>query len=533
MSRDWLFEEKMMEKVISEKVGIRNLALVLIYFILGYVTHLSVFLYKLGTKDSNVAGMFHYTPDWEATLGRFMIKPIDAFNSYLSVPMFTCTVAILLFAVGACLVLNILELDDLIYQIVVGGILVVNPCVGFTLTGFYCCMDYALSYILACLFAYFIKKEMKVINAIVAGIMLVLTLAIYQAYLGVAVSLCLFIIIFSLVKGEEIFSTLKKGIYMAIVGGVSTIAYYITMNIVLKCMNLEVSGYGGADSIFKTTILDLKIAIAVSYQDFIFYLADYAGVMSPHFYRGKVYFVVLVALFVASLITLIVKKQLYKEPIRVVGIGLLTILFPIAACVIMFVVKGRGMHMFMVQSLFLVFVLFGVIVYYFQNEYEGKRVGTIVGALFLIITFLYGYEMYAINNATYEYNHMIRNNMVSSAERILAEAEQLEGYETESEFCFAGYMVNSYPVYTYLEQMAYPGLTTLDCDIYRFNQAIIENIYREDIGCWLTLCNEEKYSEIVSSQEFKEMPVYPNNGSVKMLNGYVVVKMEEKPPMPE
>ena len=42
-------------------------------------------------------------------------------------------------------------------------------------------------------------------------------------------------------------------------------------------------------------------------------------------------------------------------------------------------------------------------------------------------------------------------------------------------------------------------------------------------------CSKENYNKIINSKEFKEMPVYPDKGAIKMIDDILVVKLTDKP----
>ena len=59
-----------------------------------------------------------------------------------------------------------------------------------------------------------------------------------------------------------------------------------------------------------------------------------------------------------------------------------------------------------------------------------------------------------LNNGTYEYFHIRHNSAIATGNRVLAIAEMLPEYKSETEFCFAGAFNNDYPVDTYLEKIS-------------------------------------------------------------------------------
>ena len=44
--------------------------------------------------------------------------------------------------------------------------------------------------------------------------------------------------------------------------------------------------------------------------------------------------------------------------------------------------------------------------------------------------------------------------------------------------------------------------------------------------------SDDEYAAIVNTSQFAEMPVWPEKGSVAMIDGFAVVKFTEEPPMP-
>lgn len=52
------------------------------------------------------------------------------------------------------------------------------------------------------------------------------------------------------------------------------------------------------------------------------------------------------------------------------------------------------------------------------------------------------------------------------------------------------------------------------------------------LGEDLHFCEPLKYLEVVSSDEFKNMNIYPNENSVQIIDGVMVVKMTDNPPIP-
>lgn len=49
-------------------------------------------------------------------------------------------------------------------------------------------------------------------------------------------------------------------------------------------------------------------------------------------------------------------------------------------------------------------------------------------------------------------------------------------------------------------------------------------------GLWIGEVDNDEYLDIIDSEEFADMPLYPAEGSLQMFDDILVVKLEEDPP---
>lgn len=512
----------------------KNIYNVLFFFVVGMIAHAGIWVYKIASTDCNSAGLFHYTPDWEVTLGRWLIPVVDSIRYYLSVPFFVGPIAVLLFAIGTVLVLNILEIDSDVHRYVVGSVLMVTPCVGNTLLFYYCADSYAIAMICACMYVHFIKKKSSVTNFVIGTCFLIVSLGLYQAYLGVAAVLCAATLILVILDNKVTkIDIIKKAIYMVVSAGVGLILYYVITRIIISMKNLSLAGYGGANSVASTSLLDIKIAIALSYQKFVHLFFGMSQSKYHTFYRGHYYSWMMFGLFFIVLVFVLIKRQIHRTPIKFAILVALVLATPFLCGIIMLIVKGHNIHILMCQGYYVLMAVIASVILHIKSDINNEKTAKAITVAFVVLVGLFGFELSAINNSTYEYNHFIRNNMTTTLNRVLAQAESMEGYAEDMEFAFAGQPLNGYPVESYLEKMSFLEVDTLYDDEYRFNMAMIDNILKEDIGCAVKMCDASTFDRLVSSQEFENMPVYPNYGSVKMIDECVLVKFSDEVPMPD
>lgn len=137
-------------------------------------------------------------------------------------------------------------------------------------------------------------------------------------------------------------------------------------------------------------------------------------------------------------------------------------------------------------------------------------------------------------NSTYECLRISYNALNFQTQLILTDIYDLEGYRlNETSIIFAGFpndraARNNIKTYQYAiglsSNVAYwndwNGIST-DRRNYLYNFCGIE----------AGMFSREEYDDIVQSNEFKEMPIWPEEGSVKMIQDMAVVKLSENPPL--
>ena len=148
------------------------------------------------------------------------------------------------------------------------------------------------------------------------------------------------------------------------------------------------------------------------------------------------------------------------------------------------------------------------------------------GALALCLA---GVTLYSanINNLLYTAADQAHRATLSYATRLLTRIESCPGYTGEEEVLIIG----SFPtdrIYADIESYALVDHYSVPRDtVAPLNKHIY--YYLND---WLNVPiaepEEETMIEVAQSEEFQAMPLYPADGSVQMLDGRVVVKIQEE-----
>lgn len=155
-----------------------------------------------------------------------------------------------------------------------------------------------------------------------------------------------------------------------------------------------------------------------------------------------------------------------------------------------------------------------------------------IGVLFCVLIML---TYYIATNTSYSALKLTYNQAYSTTVRIMDRIENTTGYTKDAEILFGGIVGNNnYPRTSSLYNYTIGSIV---------NNTTFHGTYAGQIGTWMSFlkvflgvdfvpCSENTYYTIVNSQEYKDMDVFPATNSVKVLNGIVVVKLSENPPLP-
>ena len=237
-------------------------------------------------------------------------------------------------------------------------------------------------------------------------------------------------------------------------------------------------------------------------------------------------FLVIAVLFVLAFI----KKIKEKSTAGAVTFAVATLLLPLAMNFLVVLMPTNGMRDILRYQYVLIFVLLFILVQY----NEGQIVSHIAhyGALLLMCVLLWGYVISA--NCTAMMYQLSYDHAIQQAMQMMDEVYDLKEYvPNETHIIMGGAfpydtVKERYPkIFRFAEQEGGPvfwdnmyGMTT--CRYHFFNDFL-----GVDPG-WVS---NEEYLAAVQSDTYAKMPCWPESGSVRMIDGNVVIKLWEGPPL--
>lgn len=327
----------------------RNLLIILITFILLFLTHLPLMTKNILSADILLNNGFYNGYSWEISLGRFGLYVIGLLKCFLTIPHIDILISYFIISISLVILFDLFSFrkkEDIILYIL---IICLNPITSATLLFNYCSIGYTLAFLCSILSIYvYYKEENKIKKYLFSLILIVVALSMYQAYLSVIVTTFIIYNIKLLLEKKENFKLSLKYILTLLIG---VLLYFIIMKISLLVFHVNMSNYSGADKIGLQTLLSIPKKIGLSYKLFYeYYFTD--KIVKNIYIKNNILNIFLLILLIIGVVFKIFKNNLSpKEKILTL---LLVLALPIFLNSIIFTINDTKLQLLMSASYLLV-----------------------------------------------------------------------------------------------------------------------------------------------------------------------------------
>ena len=506
----------------------------LVALVVGLIAHITMITETIMSQDGLWNSIEYFRPgDWETSLGRWGIEIIERLTQFIAIPTINTVFCIIMMAITAVFIVDLLDLKSKVSVIFTSLALVLTPTLVATLLYIYTAFAYCFNLLISTLVIWFLYKfKHKKIGFVLAVLCFMFSLSIYQSYIGVSVGLCIMVSILDLLKNKnikDVFRNIGKTVLAVLLGG---ILYYVATQILLRISGMEISEYKSAQSISVLGIITgLKDTIIQTYRDFIAFFFGNEIVYNTN-YRREVIYGLFFAMFGLGTISTLANLKEENKKVKIGKISLIVAFIaalPIGLNVIDIIVVGNSMYALTAVQMILM-IPFAFAIFELLNKFILIKWAAILSA------FLVMWSYYIADNTSYAALKLTYNQAYSSTMRVMDRIETTPGYKKDMPILFGGIIGNNnYPrtssLYTY----------TIGSIV---NNTTFHGPYGGAMGTWVKflkifygldvkLCTAEEYYNIVTGEEYKEnMECFPAESSVKIMNGIVVVKLDEEPYLP-
>jgi hypothetical protein len=480
--------------------------------------------------DTLINSMYHQADVWEVMLLRFGLYLVQAIKGNIVSPILASLISSIFLGITVALVIDTLKIENKYLKYITAIVFAVAPNVSATLTFFYCSDAYMLGMLLATLAVFLMNKyENKNLVILLSGLLIAFSMGMYQTYLAVTMVLCIATLIIDALNKKDtkaIFIKLAKYVAMGVIG---VVLFYAISHIVVALAHLTVSDYSGANSIGLQTLLEMPNLLPKAYQSFFNYYFNDEMIPNTIWHTNLLY-IVIFAVMLISVIYIIAKKEIYKKIPNTVLLVIFILIAPICFGIIEIVVPNVDIHILMACAMIYIIPIFFKILELLPKDRISKVFTGIVAICTVIIAWNYTWQ----DNASYIAIKAMQNQTEATVQRIVTRIEQLDGYTPEMPVLFLGGLENN----EYLSRnntdieakKIYArswGFISENSTIWWGNLDSWRKVLYEYSGVNLNLVSEWVSTEIFETDEYKSMTYYPEQDSIKIINGTVVVKLSD------
>lgn len=491
------------------------------------IVHFQLYSLMITGPDTLLNSMYHRPDIWEAMLLRFGLDFIQIIKGNVVSPVLATLISSVLLGITVIIVLETLEIKNKYFKYITAFIFAVAPNISATLTFFYCSDAYILGMLLASLAVYLVKKYKNKRIILISGFLLAFAMGMYQTYLSVTMCLAVATLIIDLLNKKEVKQVLINALRYIIMGIIGIALFYLISHLVVFLKNLTVASYSGADKIGLSTLLSLQTLLPEAYQSFFNYFFN--DKMIPNIIWGtNIFYIIIFAIMLISVIYIIVKNKIYQKAPNILLTLILIICLPICFGIIEITAPSVDIHILMACSMICIFPIFFKILEIMPKENISKICKYIVVLCSLIIAWNYTWQ----DNASYISIKTMQNQAEATANRLVMQVEQISGYTPETPVLITGGLEkNSYfdrknisIENTKIFDRSW-GFISSNPTVWLGNQESWKKLIYEYIGANLNIVNQSDYPEIIESEEYKNMKNYPEEGSIKIIDNIIVIKI--------
>lgn len=471
---------------------------------------------------------------WGLSVLAFAVKRI--FKDTYTIPLINGLITILCHIFGACLIVDILDIRDEFYSGVVGGLLVTFPSLVCRMFYMFTTHYYAVGFLVAVIGVWlFIKKQNNILCCILAILLVAFGTGVYQTNFAAAVCICLAYLISKYIKHENkvkdtIIDCIKHISFLIL----SIISYFVIHSLALKVTGLQMSSHSeNYDTMGQMSAGLLVTSLRRCYTTFIrLFLVDVYG-MNPNI-LVKIGFLVSIIIFVFVYVSVLVSK---RNIFTKIVLGLMFLVIPVAVNLIFIMAASSGvMYSIMLYEEVFIFVIAIGCLEAIRNS-DVRIVNPIVelsqkGKIYKLLNVVTACCM-VLSIATYiwfangNYLALEYTNVHDEAYYtvLMSQIKSVEGYRDD--MCISLVGVPGDDLTNNMGSMIDKTFNLggkAPSNVVAYSQW---NIMTKVIGFnpevrW----SDEDEEYFRNLPEVKAMPVYPDDGSIKIIDDTVVVKFE-------
>ena len=482
----------------------------------GLAAYMFCFVNKLENMD-DLACMFGQGASLSS--GRWGLDITKYFMPTFSVPWLNGVISLLLITAAICIVVKMFRIENVLLRILLPALLMTFPTQTCTFGYMFTAPQYALALLLAVWAASLFSasaegKRLNIKSAAEGGLLLILSLSIYQPYVAVTASYLVVYVIGITLRGERTAKDiLRCGFLLVAEIAASMVLYYGITAVIQKLWGAKLNGYAEGN---LNGFAGILFGIRVAYTSFIgyFYKGYYDIASNPASMAAHI----LVAMLVITAAFLYVASNGDKEEKRKRMLILILCLLLLPPAVNSLRIISSLFHNLMLFSFTSVYILAASVLEICGESLQKKAGLWWKDAVYVCMIITVACNIY-FSNCIYYKMYLQLNQAESFYTAVISSLMQDKDYNRNSSVAFVGDNDVLYEI-----PMIYTGNLAgiRDGIVGTYSQ---KEFIKTFLGVDMNVCDWDVTDVLETDPRVLEMPPYPAYGSIRNIDGIYVVRL--------
>lgn len=488
-------------------------------FVSGLLAHMVILTSDIPNHDG-LASM--YFDQNMITSGRWFLGMACAPTSYYSLPWLIGLFSILYISCAALVLRRILGMENSVLVALSSVLIAVFPSLAANFAYVFTMDGYMLGMLL-CVCSVWAVSLNKKFGWLLGGVCLAFGMGCYQAYICIAILLCLYKAGELLMSEDTAKNKALNTIKYVGMGGFGVALYYILLKVLLAIQGKVLDTYQGINGMSSGNGLGLVNTIKTMYSDFVSFTFGSSVVITNVAVGAAL--VLLGIISVCSFISIAKNKGYLKKPLFYVFSVLFVIILPCAMNAILLISADVNYHVLMrYQWAFLIIVLVAIA----ERGMGDAKPGIICLWTVVVALVIINISYVNVDNISYSNLQKKYEKTYAYCLRLADRIEQTEGYYEGIPIAMVGVVGNeSYPE-TDITSAVTDDLLGIGGDYLIYKSENYELFFKHYLGITFNMVSSDEVVNFYNEDFYADMPGFPAEGSVVLHEGVIYVKTENR-----
>lgn len=507
-------------------------------FFAAFLGGMLIHLYRLCNFAMVVETPYYfYHIDNRADHGCWFLHVVTNLTSWLDMPYLNGIVAVFYLAIAIAIVVYLLGVQQKGTAALIGILFIASPPTASLMQFSYLADGFAMSMLLAVLAVFWVQKSTKerflirMFGIIMGAVSLCLSLGTYQANLDVAALLCVLLLLQKLLQQKtspirQFFRFLGMG-----VGGVTL--YLVVTQIILIVTKTSLTEHAGINAMGTVNITASLKALFWIYLDSSH---PYMNLLTyPTALCWQLFGWLGVVTLGLTMLMRLVQEKLYLKPMTLVFYSGLLAAIP-AAMWLLYIVQPQVGNRNSLQGMSSILLWVALLTFAEQScsqkqatKSGGDKLSSVLQWLAWISCIALTIHFVVFSNQAYMIARVSYERDMAACNRLLGRMEQVEGYTPEATVCIQGKAVR------YAQDSGFSALSekinhyfpSVQANSSLYGETSYLNFFNTFLNTAFVQADEQQRKSLLQNEAYTAMPEWPADGSIKMMDGILVIRLSE------